>query len=216
MAAPTLAATAEPGAGSAMPRRLSRPWETGTPATTRASARAAGDRAASEEHQQQPGEVRGQFPWAWRGSIGIANGSSEELGRWPSRLECVYSASFDNIGARNPNLACPGQWNCRYDVNAGQPAPVSRIGGADRRCGSTAEAAMASRTLQSGVPTKRPQAAAGGGSAPLFVCAGTTTTDQLPLVPGMLAARELERGLHRLVVRHPGRKVSFNSFNLPV
>ena len=65
-----------------------------------------------------------QFPWAWQGSFGMA----KQLGATMAfEADYVYSTSFDNIAARNPNTAYQAN-GLPFNVNHGQPAPVSRLG----------------------------------------------------------------------------------------
>jgi hypothetical protein len=190
-------------AKGAPPRRLSRPW-----LTRDQSANQGGEnQAASRGHQQQPGKSELPVPMGMAGIVRHGEAARRDDGL---RADYVYSTSFDNIAARNPNTAYQA-YGLPFNVNLVNRLPYPDWGQISMRINNRGRDGI-SHTIQGGF-TKRLSNRWQGSAT--YSYSRNYNTDQLPLNPGCSQPVSWNADFTAWSCDTPGR-VNFNSFNLPI
>ncbi len=148
-----------------------------------------------------------QFPWAWQGSFGMQQQISGTMG---FEADYVYSTSFDNIAARNPNTAYQAN-GLPYNVTLVNRLPYPDWGQISMRMNNRGRDGI-SHTVQAGF-TKRLSNRWQGSAT--YSYSRNYNIDQLPLNPGCSQPVSWNADFTAWSCDTPGR-VNFNSFNLPV
>jgi hypothetical protein len=147
------------------------------------------------------------FPWAWQGSIGMQRQLSNSMA---FEADYVYSTSFDNISARNPNLAYQPN-GLPYNVRLVNRLPYPDWGQISMRINNRGRDGI-SHTVQAGF-TKRLSNHWQGSAT--YSYSRNYGIDQLPLNPGCSQPVSWNADFTAWSCDTPGR-VNFNSFNLPI
>lgn len=148
-----------------------------------------------------------QFPWAWQGSMGMQRQLTASMA---FEADYVYSTSFDNIAARNPNLAYQAN-GLPFNTRLTNRLPYPDWGVISMRMNNRGRDGI-SHTVQAGL-TKRLSNRWQGSAT--YSYSRNYKTDQLPLNPGCSQPVSWNADFTAWSCDTPGR-VNFNSFNLPL